>query len=62
LPFGKFLDGPDEPNAKSLARLSVLLKLAEKEGLYVNLTGPGCSLRSCWSGNEAEPGGEEGGR
>jgi hypothetical protein len=42
LQFGKFMDGPDKPNAASLERLDRLLKLAEKERLYLDLTGLGC--------------------
>jgi hypothetical protein len=42
LQLGKFMDGPDRPSAKSLDRLGELLKLAEKEGLYLDLTGLGC--------------------
>lgn len=42
LQFGKFMDAADKPNAKSLARLGDLLKLAEKEKLYLDLTGLGC--------------------
>ena len=42
LQFGKFLDGPDRPNAKALDRLDKLLALAEETGLYLDLTGLGC--------------------
>jgi hypothetical protein len=42
LQFGKFMDGPDTPNKKSLDRLSALVRLAEKERLYLDLTGLGC--------------------
>ena len=42
LQFGKFMTAADKPNEKSLDRLSDLLKLAEKEGLYLDLTGLGC--------------------
>jgi hypothetical protein len=42
LQFGKFMDGPDKPNEKSLDRLSNLLRLAETTGVYLNLTGLGC--------------------
>ena len=34
LQFGKFMDGPDRPNAASLALLGKLLRLAERERLY----------------------------
>ena len=40
--FGKFMDAGDKPNERSLAQLSNLLALAEKEGLYIDLTGLGC--------------------
>ena len=42
LQVGKFMDGPDKANAKALARLAKLLRLAEKEHLYLDLTGLGC--------------------
>ena len=42
LQFGKFMDAADKPNAKALDRLGELLKLAEKERLYLDLTGLGC--------------------
>jgi hypothetical protein len=42
LQFGKFMDGPDKPNGKALDRLGKLLELAEKERLYLDLTGLGC--------------------
>jgi Cellulase (glycosyl hydrolase family 5) len=42
LQFGKFMTTADRPNEKSLDRLGDLLKLAEKEALYVDLTGLGC--------------------
>ncbi len=42
LQVGKFLDGPDKPNEKSLDQLSRLIKLAEEQQLYLNLTGLGC--------------------
>src|SRR5262249_2575850 len=42
LQLGKFRDAADRPNAKALDRLGDLLKLAEKEGLYLDLTGLGC--------------------
>lgn len=40
--FGKFMETADKPNEKNLDRLSKLLELAEKTGLYLNLTGLGC--------------------
>ncbi len=42
LQLGKFMDGPDKANEKALARLGKLLALAEKERLYLDLTGLGC--------------------
>jgi hypothetical protein len=42
LQLGQFLDGPDKPNEKALDRLGKLLGLAEKERLYLDLTGLGC--------------------
>ena len=42
LQLGRFLDGPDKPNEKSLDRLTHLLRLAETTGVYLNLTGLGC--------------------
>lgn len=46
LQFGKFMDGPDRPNQKALARLGDLLKLAERDDLYLDLTGLGCYRKS----------------
>jgi hypothetical protein len=42
LQFGKFMAGPDKPNEKALDRLGKLLGLAERAGLYLDLTGLGC--------------------
>jgi hypothetical protein len=42
LQLGKFMDSPDRPNDKSLDRLARLVALAEKERLYLDLTGLGC--------------------
>jgi len=42
LQLGKFMAGPEQVNQKSLDRLSKLLGLAEREGLYLDLTGLGC--------------------
>lgn len=42
LQFGKFMDGPDRPDVRALARLGRLLDLAEQTGLYLDLTGLGC--------------------
>lgn len=42
LQFGKFMAGPDEPNAAALKQLQRLLRLAEQDGLYLDLTGLAC--------------------
>jgi hypothetical protein len=42
LQVGKFMEAADKPNAKSLDRLDKLVRLAEKQGLYLDLTGLGC--------------------
>ena len=42
LQLGKFMDGLDKANEKSLDRLAKILRLAEKERLYLDLTGLGC--------------------
>jgi hypothetical protein len=42
LQLGRFLEGPDRPNAQALARLGKLLRLAEDTRLYLDLTGLGC--------------------
>jgi hypothetical protein len=42
LQIGRFMNGPNEPNTKSLSRLRKLLKLAESNRLYLDLTGLGC--------------------
>lgn len=42
LQLGKFMDGAEKPNEKSLDRLVQLVALAEKERLYLDLTGLGC--------------------
>ncbi len=42
LQFGRFMDGPDRPNARSLARLGKLVTLCEELGLYLDLTGLAC--------------------
>src|SRR4029453_13366009 len=42
LKFGKFMEAADKPNESSLAKLADLLKLAERTGLYLDLTGLGC--------------------
>jgi hypothetical protein len=42
LQLGKFMDGPNAPNMLALDRLARLVRLAEKERLYLDLTGLGC--------------------
>jgi hypothetical protein len=42
LQLGKFMTSADEPNQKSLERLTQLLELAEQTGLYLDVTGLGC--------------------
>jgi len=42
LQFGKFMDSAGDPNEHSLAQLKRLVKLAERTGLYLDVTGLGC--------------------
>jgi hypothetical protein len=42
LQFGKFMEAADRPRAKALDRLAELVALAERTGLYLDLTGLGC--------------------
>ncbi|MBN2578877.1 MAG: cellulase family glycosylhydrolase [Pirellulales bacterium] len=42
LQLGRFLDSPQRPHEASLKRLSRLLTLGERVGLYLDLTGLGC--------------------
>jgi hypothetical protein len=42
LQFGRFMETADRPNARSLSMLERLVQLAEKTGLYLDLTGLGC--------------------
>lgn len=42
LQFGRLMLGPDQPNTAALDQLARLLALAEREGLYLDLTGLGC--------------------
>src|SRR5262249_35806053 len=42
LQLGKFMETAERPNAKALDRLGKLLELAERSGLYLDLTGLGC--------------------
>jgi hypothetical protein len=45
LQVGRFLEGPAKANTKALEQLERLVRLAEKTGLYLNLTGLGCYHR-----------------
>lgn len=42
LQFGKFMVGPDKPNAAALRRFKQLLQVAEEVGLYLDITGLAC--------------------
>ncbi|MFG0330871.1 MAG: cellulase family glycosylhydrolase [Phycisphaerales bacterium] len=42
LQLGRFMRGPDEPNTEALAQLRRLVELAERTGIYLDLTGLGC--------------------
>lgn len=42
LQLGKFMQAPDTPSVKSLEQLGRLVQLAERLGLYLDLTGLGC--------------------
>jgi hypothetical protein len=42
LQLSKFMDAPDRPRARALDQLGRLLRLAERQGLYLDLTGLGC--------------------
>jgi hypothetical protein len=42
LQLGKFMDGTEKPNDKALDRMGKLLALAERQRLYLDLTGLGC--------------------
>jgi hypothetical protein len=46
LQAGKFLEGPERPNERALARLRRLLDLAEEVGLRLDITGLGCYRKS----------------
>lgn len=45
LQFGRFMCGPAEPDPAALAQLDRLVALAQRVGLYLNLTGLGCYLK-----------------
>ena len=42
LQFGKFMEAANRPNPQALEQLARLVRLAEDEKLYLNLTGLGC--------------------
>jgi Cellulase (glycosyl hydrolase family 5) len=42
LQFGRFMDAPDRPNVGALRRLAKVVALAERVGLYLDITGLGC--------------------
>jgi len=42
LEFPKFMDGPDKPNEMALRQLDRLVALAERTGLYLDVTGLAC--------------------
>jgi hypothetical protein len=42
LQLARFMDGPETPNDHALDRLARLLQMAERERLYLDLTGLGC--------------------
>jgi hypothetical protein len=42
LQFGRFMLSESQPNTNSLARFAQLLRLAERTGLYLDVTGLGC--------------------
>jgi hypothetical protein len=46
LQLGRFLRGPAEPDPAALDKLAELLLLAERTGLYVDVTGLGCYHRA----------------
>ncbi len=45
LQFGRFMASPTQPRASSLEQLSRLLRLAERTGVYLDITGLGCYHR-----------------
>ncbi len=42
LQFGRFMESESQPNTNSLARFAKLLLVAERTGLYLDVTGLGC--------------------
>lgn len=45
LQFGRFMEGPQRPNAKALERFAKLIVLAERIRLHLDVTGLGCYHR-----------------
>jgi hypothetical protein len=45
LQFGKFMQDRETPNEQALAQLARLTDLAERSGLYLDITGLGCYLK-----------------
>jgi hypothetical protein len=45
LQFGKFMKAPDTPSEQALDQLTRLLRLAEEQGLYLDVTGLACYLK-----------------
>jgi hypothetical protein len=51
LQFPRFMDCPDQPNARSLKQLAHLLEIAEQAGVYLDITGLACynpAERAAW--------------
>ena len=42
LQLGKFMEGPEKPSERAMERLAKLVALAERLGIYIDLTGLGC--------------------
>jgi Cellulase (glycosyl hydrolase family 5) len=58
LQYGKFFDQRDRPNPRALEQLGRLLTLAERLGLYLDLTGLGCYHKKdvpAWYDELSEP-------
>jgi hypothetical protein len=58
LQFAKFMDAPNRANQRALDRLDRLLRLAERERIYLDITGLGCYRKSAvpvWYDALSEP-------
>ncbi len=58
LQLGKFLEAPDRANQAALDQLSKLLELAERTGLYLDITGLACYHKANipeWYDSQSEP-------